>query len=125
MSAFRILLVVMFIVVAGYTAIVAANHGLGLFAIFFSDLATLTWPGQFNLDFLFMLTLAALWLAWRHRFSPLGIVIAILGLFGGVFFLSAYLLLASIAAKGDIKTLLLGKIRVASETCHRALRIAT
>ena len=60
-----------------------------------------------------MLTLAALWLAWRHRFSPLGIVIAILGLFGGVFFLSAYLLFASIAAKGDMKTLLLGKIRVA------------
>jgi hypothetical protein len=112
MRAFRIFLATIFIVIAGYTGIVVANHGLGLLPIFFGDMAKMAWPGQFNLDFMSFLALSALWLAWRHNFSPAGIFLGLAGFFGGAFFLSAYLLIVSFKFNGDIKALLLGEGRV-------------
>ena len=114
MGVFRTLLVVIFICIFGYTAIVAANHGFGLLAVFFGDIVAMGWPGQFNVDFTSFLTLSALWLAWRHHFSPVGIALGMLGFFGGGLFLSVYLFLASFSAKGDMKELLLGKVRANS-----------
>ncbi len=111
MTAFRFLLGTIFVAIAIYTAIVVANHGMGLLPIFFGDMATMTWPGQFNFDFMCFLILSALWLSWRHQFSPAGLVIGLFGLFGGAFFLSAYLLVVSFQVKGDIKALLLGEAR--------------
>lgn len=111
MSAFRILLAFLFLSIAGYTAVVVANHGIGLFGVFFGDIAKMGWPGQFNLDFMGFLTLSGLWLAWRHRFSPAGLALGVLGLFGGAPVLTAYLLVASLQAKGDPAELLLGKAR--------------
>jgi hypothetical protein len=58
------------------------------------------------------LALSALWLAWRHNFSPAGLLLGLVGLFGGAFFLSAYLLIVSFRVNGDIKALLLGEARV-------------
>ena len=111
MVPFRILLMVIFITVSGYTAVVVSNHGMGLLQVFFGDMAKMRWPGQFNLDFMCLLTLSALWLAWRHHFSPIGIVLGFAGFFGGAFFLSAYLLIESFRVEGDVKALLLGKVR--------------
>jgi hypothetical protein len=111
MSGFRILLAVIFICIAGYTAVVIANHGTGLFAVFFGDIAKMGWPGQFNLDFLGFLTLSGLWLAWRHQFSPAGLALGVLGFFGGAPVLTAYLFVASLQAKGDPAELFLGKTR--------------
>ena len=111
MAAFRILLIVLFAAIFAYTAIVAAHHGLGLLPIFFGDIRAMAWPGQFNVDFMSLLTLSALWLAWRHHFSALGLMLALLGFFGGGLFLSLYLFIASLQAKGDVKVLLLGKER--------------
>lgn len=107
MARFRILLAVIFVTIAGYTAVTIANHGMGLFGIFFGDMAQMAWPGQFNLDFLCMLTLSGLWVAWRHEFSPGGIALGLLALFGGAFFLSAYLLIVT-ARVQDARALLLG-----------------
>ena len=109
MSAFRTLLIVMWVVVMAYTAVVVANHGMGLLGIFFGDIATMTWPGQFNLDFLCMLTLSGLWVAWRHRFSPAGMGLGVLALFGGIVFLSTYLLVVSWRTDADIEQILLGR----------------
>ena len=106
--AFRILLAVMSTGIFCYTGIVGFNHGWNLLPIFFGDMVSMNWPGQFNVDFMFLLMFSGLWLAWRHRFSPRGIVIGILGLFGGTMFLAPYLLYASIKADGDIKKVLLG-----------------
>ena len=111
MGAFRLLLAVIFLGIAGYTAVVIANHGMGLFAVFFGDIAELGWPGQFNLDFLGFLTLSGFWLAWRHHFSPGGLVLGVLGLFGGAPVLTAYLFFASLQAGGDPAELLLGRAR--------------
>ena len=111
MTAFRALLIVLWLVIAGYTAVVAANHGMDLMPIFFGDMTKLEWPGQFNLDFMSMLTLSGLWVAWRHQFSAAGLALGLLALFGGAFFLTAYLLVVSVQAQGDVKELLLGRQR--------------
>jgi hypothetical protein len=111
MTAFRILLIVIFSVIVVYTAIVVADHGLGLFPIFFGDIAAMGWPGQFNMDFMGFLTLSGLWLAWRHHFSPGGIALGLLGFVGGAPILTAYLLVATFSARGDIREVLLGKTR--------------
>ncbi|MBL8170711.1 MAG: hypothetical protein JNJ50_21300 [Acidobacteria bacterium] len=114
MTVFRILLVVMILVLGAYTLMVGLDHGWNLFPAFFGDMAAMTWAGQFNLDFLCFLMFSGLWLAWRHRFSPGGLVLGVLGFFGGTMVLAPYLLFASLKAKGDMKVLLLGEARAAS-----------
>ena len=111
MSAFRVLLIVLCLTIAIYTGVVIANHGLNLLPIFFGDMATMAWPGQFNLDFMCMLVLSALWVSWRYHFSAAGLALGLLALFGGASFLTIYLLVLSYQANGNIKELLLGKAR--------------
>jgi hypothetical protein len=77
MTRLRILLVVMFAAVAVYTVATGAGHGWNLLPVFFGDIGRLAWPGQFDLDVLCLLALSALWAAWRHRFSALGLVLAV------------------------------------------------
>ena len=111
MKAFRVLLVLMILGVASYTTVVVINHGWNLFPVFFGDMAALTWPGQFNSDFTCFLFLSGLWLAWRHHFSLGGVLLGVLGFFGGIMVLAPYLLIASFKTNGDIKELFLGKSR--------------
>ncbi len=113
-TGFRILLAGMLAILAIYTAIVVADHGLGLVPVFFGDIAKMGWPGQFNLDFLGFLILAALWTAWRRDFSPSGVALGALALVGGMSFLTVYLLIVSYRTKGDVKIMLLGPRRAAS-----------
>ena len=108
MSAFRTWLVVILLTVGGYTAIVIGEHGPNLFPHFFGDMAKLGWPGQFNLDFLCMLSLSGLWVAWRNGFSRAGLVLGTLAFFLGAPFLSAYLLYLLSQARGELSTVLLG-----------------
>jgi hypothetical protein len=110
-TAFRAFLVVLWAIIVGYTAVVMANHGVGLLAVFFGDMAAMGWPGQFNLDFMFMLTLSALWVGWRHQFSGVGLALGVLALFGGSLFLTTYLFIVIGQANGDMKEVLLGKAR--------------
>lgn len=109
MIAFRFLLVLILASIVVYTGIVVANHGLGLLPVFFGDMAGMGWPGQFNLDFMCMLGLSALWVAWRHRFRAVGIALALLAFFGGALFLSTYLLVESYRTDGNVQALLLGR----------------
>lgn len=111
MALFRIFLVAVFLVIAVYTAIVGMIHGWNLIPVFFGDMAQMTWPGQFNLDFMCFLLLSALWIMWRHEFSPAGIVLGLIGAFGGMLFLSVYLLVISVRTKGNIRAILLGEAR--------------
>ncbi|TFU06347.1 hypothetical protein EUV02_04970 [Polymorphobacter arshaanensis] len=111
MSPLRLYLAACIIGIAAYTSVVIANHGMGLMPIFFGDIAAMTWPGQFNLDFLGFLLLSGLWVSWRHQFSPGGLALGLIAVFGGTPFLSAYLLFHSFKTKGDIKALLLGEAR--------------
>ena len=108
MLVFRTFLVALWLVLSGYTAVVISNHGLGLLPVFFGDMALMAWPGQFNLDFMFMLSLSALWVSWRHQFSGTGLALGLLAFFGGASFLTVYLFVLSIQSKGNIKEILLG-----------------
>ena len=111
MTGFRMWLGVIFATLLVYTGVVIANHGWDLFSIFFGDMAKMEWPGQFNLDFTFMLTLSGLWVAWRNAFSTLGIALGLFALFGGALFLSVYLLFLTVQTNGDMRALLLGPAR--------------
>jgi hypothetical protein len=111
---FRVLLALILIVLSGYTAIVISNHGWNLLAVFFGDMSAMTWPGQFNLDFMGFLTLSGLWTAWRHHFSPVGLALGIVAFFGGMVFLTIYLLIASYQVKGSVRALLLGAQRASA-----------
>ena len=73
----------------------------------------LTWPGQFNLDFFGMLSLSALYIVWRHHFTPVGLLAAAGELFRGAPFPCLYLLAASTTVRGDIVRMLIGDVRAA------------
>lgn len=108
MTWFRIYLVLVLLGLGAYTLLVGFQHGWNLLPIFFGDIAAMTWPGQFNLDFLGFLSLSGLWVAWRHHFTPAGLALGLVAVFGGMMFLAPYLLWASVQASGDARLLLLG-----------------
>jgi hypothetical protein len=108
MTILRALLIVLWITLVAYTAAVISSHGLGLFQVFFTDIRHLDWPGQFDLDFMMMLILSSLWVAWRHQFSPAGLGLALLALVGGSLFLSTYLLALSWRCDGEMSRVVLG-----------------
>lgn len=114
MRAFRILLVGFIAAITGYTGVVISKHGWNLFPSFFGDMKDMSWSGQFNSDFMCFLTLSALWVAWRHRFSPVGLVLGVVAFFGGIMFIAPYLLITGFKAGGDIRIVLLGKDRAKS-----------
>ena len=111
MTAFRTLLAAMFVVIVAYTSVTIGLRGWNLYPVFFGDVATIAWPGQFDLDFMCFLILSGLWMAWRHEFYPTGLALGLLGLVGGTPVLSAYLFVASRQADGDWVRLMLGPAR--------------
>lgn len=113
MALFRIFLVACLVALVAYTSVTIANHGWNLLPVFFGDMAEMGWPGQFNLDFMTFLALSAIWVAWRHQFAPVGLGLAALAFFGGMLFLSVYLLIQIQRSHGDIKVVLLGEGRAA------------
>lgn len=107
MTLLRTVLVVHLAVLSAYTAIVVINHGWNLFPAFFGDMVAMGWAGQFNLDFVGFLALSGLWTAWRNNFSSLGLALGVLAVFGGMVFLSVYVLILSLGAR-DIQHIFLG-----------------
>ena len=78
MWVFRVILVAVFVCLAIYMIQVITNHGLGLFSVFFGDMAKLGWAGQFNADFMAILGLSAAWVVWRNQFSLPGIILGVI-----------------------------------------------
>lgn len=111
MLGLQIYFATIFVVITAYTAKTVSLYGWDLFSIFFGDMASFTWPGQFNTDFFCFLTMSATWLTWRHHGSPAAFVLGLVGLIGGALFLSVYLSWAIVDASGDLPTLLLGSQR--------------
>ena len=68
MRAFRAYLAVLIVCLGAYTLLVGLAHGWNLLPVFLGDMAAMTWPGQFNADFMTFLSLSGLWIAWRHHF---------------------------------------------------------
>jgi len=108
MTVFRIFLAVIFLSILAYTAVTISNHGLNLLPIFFGDMKTMAWPGQFNFDFMTFLALSALWTAWRNQFSAKGLGLSVLAFFGGMLFFSAYLFILTFKANGSLVQVMIG-----------------
>ncbi len=111
MGVFRAILLVLFIALAGYTAVVIGRYGINFAPYFFGDMMRLGWPGQFNADFLTMLTLSAIWTAWRNKFSAQGLGLAVLAFLFGGGFLCLYLLFLIQRHRGNAASILLGDRR--------------
>jgi hypothetical protein len=111
MTAFRIFLLCFLVALLAYTAVTISREGWNLMPVFFNDMARMAWPGQFNLDFTGFLALSGLWVAWRDRFSPLALAMGVLAFFGGMLFLTIFLLVLTARAKGDMAQVLLGARR--------------
>ena len=114
MTAFRILLIAMVATITLYTGAVIAEHGWNYLATAQRDLQAMDWAGQFDLDFLGMLALSALWVAWRNQFSGAGLALGLLAFLGGAPVLSVYLLVLSFSTRGDVVEMLIGKSRAAA-----------
>ena len=111
MNLFRLFLFVLFLSLVIYTIITISNHGWNLLPVFFGDMKAMTWPGQFNFDFFGFLLLSGLWVSWRNNFTTAGILLGLVAVFGGILFLSAYLIYLSFHTNGDIKLMMLGSNR--------------
>ena len=109
MQGFRLFLLTALIGLLIYTGITISNHGLNLLPVFFGDMKAMAWPGQFNFDFMWFLALSALWTMWRNKFSAEGLGLGLLAFFGGMLFLSIYLLVLSFKTKGNIEKILMGE----------------
>ena len=112
MTRFRLFLTFLLVSLLAYTSVTIANHGWNLLPIFFGDMMAMTWPGQFNFDFFGFLLLSGLWTSWRERFKSKGLILGLFAVFGGILFLSAYLLYLSFKTKGNIAVMMLGETRV-------------
>ncbi|MCT0213231.1 hypothetical protein [Synechococcus sp. CS-1327] len=83
MTAFRMVLISMFLALLGYTAVVNSQHGPGRLGAFIGNMQLMDWSGQFNLDVLLMLMLSALLMMWRHQFSGPGVMLGLAALSKG------------------------------------------
>lgn len=111
MNILRVALVTLWLALALISAQAFMGSGMLAGEVFFRDIQALSWPAQFNFDLLGHLILFSAWVAWRHAFRPIGIILAVFCIIGGGLFTFAYLLVASLLSRGNAKALLLGKVR--------------
>lgn len=107
-NLFKILLTVQTVVVLIYTFIAYQTEGADLFSVFIANIKSLTWSGQFNLDFLCYLTLSGLWIMWRNKFSGNSVLVGIIAMILGIVFFAPFLLWLLHKKNGDLKRILIG-----------------
>jgi hypothetical protein len=105
---FQALLIIQTIALLVYTGFAFKNEGLTLFQVIISNISSLNWSGQFNLDFACYLALSGIWIMWRNKFTTSSIIIAIVAMILGIIFFAPYLLYLLTKEKGDIKLVLCG-----------------
>jgi hypothetical protein len=108
-SGFIVILIIQTVLLIIYTGFAIKNEGWGLLSIFMSNISSLTWNGQFNLDFSCYLLLSGIWILWRNQYSVKAIVLAIAAMTIGIMVFAPYLIYLTYTEKGDLKFILLGK----------------
>lgn len=108
MTSFRALLLTMTSCLLLYTGYVGIEYGFDIVPMFSGEIVAGTWQGQFNLDFSGYLMLSGLWVAWRYRFSPGGIVLGLVAAVLGMVLFAPYLLWLTFKHGGDMRKILLG-----------------
>ncbi|ADB41686.1 hypothetical protein [Spirosoma linguale] len=104
----RFLLLVQTIALLAYSYIAFQNEGANLLQLFFSNITSLTWNGQFNLDFSCYLTLSGVWIMWRNKFAPAAIVLGLSAMIIGIMAFAPYVLYLLTKENGDLKKVLIG-----------------
>ncbi|MDB2656929.1 hypothetical protein N9Y60_02610 [Crocinitomicaceae bacterium] len=104
----QLVLILQFVSISVYTGYVALKYGTDLFNVFFGEMLSLTWTGQFHFDFWNYLVLTAVWVAWREKFTLKAIVLAVVAHIFGLMFLAPYLLFLSFKTNGNVKEILVG-----------------
>jgi hypothetical protein len=108
LTVFRLLLCAGWAVLLVVSVQAVRHMGVGAAgSVFVADFAH-PWRAQFNTDFSLHLLLVAAWMIYRSRFWVVGVICAVLAINLGGLFTLAFLLVASIQAKGDFRKVLLG-----------------
>jgi hypothetical protein len=102
-----ILLVQTFLLLV-YTAFAVQNEGWGFLQIAVSNIASLTWSGQFALDFACYLMLSGIWIMWRNKFQMQSLILGIAAMILGIVVFAPYLIYLLIKEKGDLRKVFLG-----------------
>jgi hypothetical protein len=106
--AFLALLALQAIGLLAYTALTGTQHGWDFLSVATANAASMTWNGQFALDFSCYLALSGLWVMWRQSFRPQAVVIGLVAMILGIVFFAPYVFFLTLKAKGDIAKVLLG-----------------
>jgi hypothetical protein len=102
------LLIIQTVSILAYTIYVGSEHGWNFMNEAISNLRSLTWNGQFGLDFSSYLVLSGIWIMWRNYFSLKSILIAAAAMIVGMIVFAPYFLFLLVKEKGDICRVLIG-----------------
>jgi hypothetical protein len=91
-----------------YTIYVGTAHGWNFLDVALTSVKSISWSGQFALDFNCYLMLSAVWIAWRNNYTLPSIIIAIIAMIMGIIVFAPYLLYLLTKEKGSIPKVLLG-----------------
>ncbi len=105
----RILLISQTVALLVYTFFAFQNEGANLFQVFISNITSLTWNGQFNLDFSCYLALSGLWIMWRNKFSSSSVLFGMTAMVLGIIVFAPYILYLLKTENGDLKKTLIGE----------------
>lgn len=103
------LLVIQTLSLVVYTGIAIKNDGYNFLERAFEFAVSLTWMGQFALDFQCYLILSALWIAWRNKFTTNSILVALIAAILGIIVFAPYVLFLVYREKGDLTKVLVGE----------------
>ncbi|MCZ4408473.1 hypothetical protein O3Q51_06620 [Cryomorphaceae bacterium 1068] len=104
----KVLLALLTFGVLVYTVIAIQNDGTDFFNKAVDFVTSLTWMGQFALDFSAYLLLSALWIMWRGKFSVGSIAFGLVAMVMGIVVFAPYLIYLIAIEKGDLKRVLCG-----------------
>lgn len=104
----KALLIAQTIALLVYTFFAFQNEGADLFQIFIANIASMTWNGQFNLDFSCYLILSGVWIIWRNKCNSTSILVGLTAMILGIIVFAPYVLYILKKENGDLNKLLIG-----------------
>ncbi|WP_113925413.1 hypothetical protein [Cognataquiflexum aquatile] len=105
----KAILITQTILLLAYTAFAVRNEGWGFLQIAVSNIGSLTWSGQFALDFACYLLLSGIWIMWRGGFQSKSVIFAIVAMILGIVVFAPYVIYLIGKEKGDLRKVLLGE----------------
>ncbi len=102
------LLIIQTVALLVYTGFAVKNESWTLLQVILDNITSLSWNGQFSLDFSCYLTLSAIWIMWRNKFTVTSILLGVLAMIIGIIVFAPYLLFLLVRENGDLKKLLIG-----------------